>query len=328
MYDNANGYLQDLIMKIRFGTLAKVLGDSDEYDQEIETSIVLEAGNEANFPNTLEIEIDHYKTRMFVEIYSTLDGVETHCGKGSIKLPDAMHKQRQLNMFEIDLKNIPLQMTKGRAYFRGIMEVNIEKIELHAALEKERLRLEAIAFELANRPKYTGAYYSLVIDALKCSDVFDTGTYFDKQDLALIITVDEDILKTERYPNTGTSCIFIESYTVKVKEDYYLQNGKLTIEIVNKNVLGIVKHIAKGSIPINNILPKFTTFMNEIVLPMRYETKRINKGIVEFRAKINPCNEISEYARLQGERKKNMGNMIINTIKSKSISIIYLLFLN
>jgi hypothetical protein len=326
VFDNANGYLQDLIMKIRFGSQAKVLGEPDDIDQEIDTSIALEAGNEANFTNTLEIEIDHYKTRLFVEIYSTLDGVLTHCGRGSMKLPEAMPKQRKLNMFEIDLKNIPQNMAKGRAYFRGIMEVNYEKIEAQASLEAERLRLEAIAFEIANRPKYAGAWYSLIIDALKCSDVFDTGTYFDKQDLALIITCDEDVLKTERVPDTGTSAIFIESYTIKVKEDYYLQNGKLTVEVINKSVVGTVKHVAKGSIALNNILPKFSTFMNDVTLPCRYETKRINKGIVEFRAKINPCDEISEYARLQSEKKKNLGNMIMNTIKSKCISFNYKIY--
>lgn len=73
----------------------------------------------------------------------------------------------------------------------------------------------------------------VVINLSKLSvfDLFDTGTFFDKQDPCIEICICDQKFKTERQQDAGTSAMFVEKFEIMV-DPVELKNGiEMIVEV-------------------------------------------------------------------------------------------------
>jgi len=111
-----------------------------------------------------------------------------------------------------------------------------------------------------NSPSNVGLI-KVTIDQLFINDVENAGTLFDVQDPAIIITINDQILKTNRIQEGGTSGTFNEVFEIMA---YY--SDEITIQVVNMDGFGFTKNkIGSGSIKIYQAVPNIDDQVTYIV---------------------------------------------------------------
>lgn len=77
----------------------------------------------------------------------------------------------------------------------------------------------------------------LILDELSINDVEDAGSMFDKQDPALLITIGDQTLKTERIQEGGVTAVFPEVYEIESAS----YSDDIVVQVVNMDALGLTK---------------------------------------------------------------------------------------
>ena len=86
----------------------------------------------------------------------------------------------------------------------------------------------------------------LTIDSLQIKDVVDTGSSSDPQDPAIEIMINKKTFYTERKVDAIKQASYSEVFIIEFTEKEYNNNNiDLSIEVVNKNLFGIKKHIGR-----------------------------------------------------------------------------------
>ena len=125
----------------------------------------------------------------------------------------------------------------------------------------------------------------LLLDNLTCDDLYDTGSFNDKQDPAIRLVYNNEVFMTERSKDTGINGSFKEKFTINLvpSEDI------ITIEVLNvgTTLMGGKKevHVGKGKINIRDGIHSDNT-ATSLVIPLVYEPKSYKKGFVRMTGMI------------------------------------------
>jgi len=124
------------------------------------------------------------------------------------------------------------------------------------------------------------------IDQLVINDVEDCGTMFDKQDPAIIITINGDqIMKTKRIQEGGTSAVFPEVFETMAN-----YSDAIEIQVVNMDGLGFTKaKIGYGKIKIYQAVPNIDDGQTTYTLRLKNSQSQY-QGTCGFRISCEPFN--------------------------------------
>ena len=109
-----------------------------------------------------------------------------------------------------------------------------------------------------NNPSNVGLI-KISLDQLFIKDVEDAGSIFDKQDPALIITINDQVFRTNRIQEGGTTAVFPEAFELMAN-----YSDEISIDVINMDGFGFTKaKIGFGKIKIYHAIPNIdeqTTF--------------------------------------------------------------------
>lgn len=254
VYDTGSFYdAQDLAYNIIIG------------DEVLRTERMTDAGVTSSFPENFTITLKEifYSTgqEITIEIVNKGSlGGETHVGIGKFVLWDSVPVQYERTLVTVDLYNNTKSFLKGTASM----------------------------YVMISDPAIIEPKLTISLDRFHCKDVFDTGSFLDKQDLAIQITIGSEILKSERICDCGTEAKFPEKYDVIVDESFISSGQEMTLEIVNKSLIGATTHVGIGSIIIKDFIYDYNKRIFGSINLIN-ETNKIDKGVVTFRGFIfNP----------------------------------------
>ena len=110
---------------------------------------------------------------------------------------------------------------------------------------------------------------SLSLFEISVTDIFDSGNFLDKQDPSLTIRISNQLMKTQRLREAGTSGNFPESFEDIQLVAKEVSNGlEIIIECDNVDAFGHSKaHLGKGSIKIREAFTKKEELI-EITIPL------------------------------------------------------------
>jgi hypothetical protein len=230
---------------------------------------ICDCGTEAKFPEKYDVIVDESfissGQQMTIEIVNkSLTGATTHVGIGSIVIKDFIHEYNKRIYGSINLVNETNSIDKGTVTFRGFI-FNPEEI------------------------KENDNDFKLVIKSIACKDVYDTGSFWDKQDLACVLTIGDQEFNTERICDCGVSASFPEVYEIMLKESFINELNDIEIEVVNKSITGSKTHCGRSSLCLSEIIP-ISEYHHPInlIFPLTYEDKNILKGTVYLTATLMP----------------------------------------
>lgn len=123
------------------------------------------------------------------------------------------------------------------------------------------------------------------IDQLYINEVEDNGSYFDKQDPALIIKINEQSMRTKRIQEGGTTSVFPEIFEVMAN-----YSDEISVQVVNMDGFGLIKgNIGYGKIKIYKAVPDIDDGQVTCTLKLK-NSKGINQGICTMRISCEPFN--------------------------------------
>ena len=126
-----------------------------------------------------------------------------------------------------------------------------------------------------NSPSNVGLI-KVTIDQLFIHGVEDAGSVFDKQDPALIITVGDQILKTQRIQEGGVTAVFSEVFEVMAN-----YSDKITVQVVNMDGFGFTKaKIGSGDTKIYQAVPNIDDQVTYVI--KLKNSKGLHQGICQM----------------------------------------------
>lgn len=98
--------------------------------------------------------------------------------------------------------------------------------------------------------------YKLTLSDLAAIDLYNAGSWLDKQDPMMEIKIGKNIYKTARQHDAGTDVQFPEVFECNIVQEMY-DKGELNIEVemFNQSKLGGRSHIGKGKVDLKQAVP-------------------------------------------------------------------------
>jgi hypothetical protein len=147
---------------------------------------------------------------------------------------------------------------------------------------------------------------SLSLFEISVTDIYDSGNFLDKQDPSLTIRISNQLMKTQRLREAGTSGNFPESFEDIQLVAKEVSNGlEIIIECDNVDAFGNSKaHLGKGSIRIRETFTKKEE-LTEITINLFYKDKE--------QGKITMKGTLSSMHRLRGYPNIHLFNKMIES---------------
>jgi len=147
---------------------------------------------------------------------------------------------------------------------------------------------------------------SLSLSEISVTDIYDSGNFLDKQDPSLTIRISNQLMKTQRLREAGTSGNFPESFEDIQLVAKEVSNGlEIIIECDNVDAFGNSKaHLGKGSIKIREAFTKKEE-LTEITINLFHKDKE--------QGKVTMKGILSSMHRLRGYPNIHLFNKMIES---------------
>jgi len=124
----------------------------------------------------------------------------------------------------------------------------------------------------------------LKFDNLEVADLVDKGSFYDKQDPCLRISIDNKEFTTERAVDSGVNANFSETFEHEIGDR---KDVTLSVEVFNKSVMGSLTHLGKGSVNLSDVIISLNVPKSiSIELDFVEKKKTTHQGKVLMRAVV------------------------------------------
>jgi Ca2+-dependent lipid-binding protein len=140
----------------------------------------------------------------------------------------------------------------------------------------------------------------IIFNEITGKDLKDTGNRFDAQDPCIVIQVGKSSVETPRYllvnvffltpsrqEDAGTFVKYTDQFILPDITETDLQSGNIVVEVFNKHVTGMKKHVGKGSLPLKNIFPT-RNLQTQILIPLLFKNKEKQGTVILSATLVDP----------------------------------------
>lgn len=222
-----------------------------------------DAGTSASFNASFEIEVSAKDLAAGIQLQveavnKNAVGLTTHLGKAGFDLN----------------ANVP-------RYAKNPSVISLDLLHTGKNMKKGQVSLKVLKLD-PNEPMC-----KITIDSLSCWDLVNVGSFLDKMDPCLIITIGKfHTFATERKKDAGTSAKFDEIFEVSLPNKDVIAGVEIEVEAANKSVVGKLTTLGKGK----TYLRVLYDHEMEYSIDLRQESSNANvpdKGTVSFRAIVS-----------------------------------------